>query len=100
MTTPLDNYADFYDAATDTYDLDAYAEAVTLDRLGIPSKAYRAMVEGDLAVMEAYNDEYATADSTRTRAAAWLARFSMVVYAWPMVVFVTGLVARIALGMG
>ncbi len=73
MTTPLDNYADFYDTATDSYDLDAYAEAVTLDQLGMYTPAYRALVEGDIALMEAYNDERGRSTSDQVK--AWLARF-------------------------
>jgi hypothetical protein len=74
MTNPLDNYADFYDAATDSYDLDAYAEAVTLDRIGMYTPAYRALVEGDIALMQAYNDD--SGHDTADRARAWLARFT------------------------
>ncbi len=73
MTSPLEQYADFYVAELDAYDLDAYAVAVTLDQLGIPSKAYRLLVEGDIAVMESYNDEHN--HDTAERARAWLARF-------------------------
>jgi hypothetical protein len=97
MNAPHEHYAEFYNAHTDAYDLDAYAEAVHLDELGMWSPAYEALVRGDLAVMEAYNDERASADSTRTRAAAWLVRFDRVIYAWPMVLVVVGLVAS-ALG--
>jgi hypothetical protein len=90
MNAPLDSYAEFYDIATDSYDIDAYAHAVTLDNLGMYTPAYRAMVEGDLAVMEAYNDLHATHTDTVGRAAKWLARFERVVYAYPILLTLVG----------
>lgn len=96
MNAPLDNYADFYDAATDSYDLDAYAEAVTLDRLGMYTPAYRTLVEGDIALMEAYNDERGRSTSDQVK--AWLARFergigpSVLIVLWGAVQLIVAIV--------
>ena len=73
MTSPLEQYADFYNAANDSYDLDAYAAAVHLDELGMWTPAYEALVLGDKALMEAYNDERGRSTSEQVK--AWLARF-------------------------
>jgi hypothetical protein len=63
----------WYSPVTDWYDLDAYATEQGMDRLGLWTPAYQALITADLDVMAAYNEARNHASSD-TRA-GWLAKF-------------------------
>jgi hypothetical protein len=56
-----------------SYDIDAYAVDMGLDRLGLYTPAYRHLIESDIDIMQAHNS-HMTPDGSE-RSTRWLALF-------------------------